>query len=126
MLHLAAYAVIYKGGIFYLLLGGLLLFIYFTGRLTTEIRPDGVHVRWFPFHRNFIHFPAQTLRSYEAITYRPIRDYGGWGIRHRMRGKAYNVSGNRGVQLEFTDGKRLMIGSKKPEQMVEAIASIVR
>ena len=113
-------------GVFYMLLGALLLFLYFFGRLITEVRPDGVHVRWFPFHRSFIHFPVQSLERYEAITYRPIRDFGGWGIRHRGGSKAYNVSGNRGVDLEFTDGKRLMIGSKKPEQMAQAIASIAR
>jgi hypothetical protein len=39
-------------------------------------------------------------------------EYGGWGIKYGKMGKAYNVSGNRGVQLEFTDGKRLLIGSQ--------------
>jgi len=41
-------------------------------------------------------------------------------------GKAYNVSGNRGVQLEFTDGKCLLIGSQKPEQLDSAITQYLK
>ena len=35
--------------------------------------------------------------------------------------KAYNVSGNRGVYLEYSDGKKLLIGSQKPEKFAEAL-----
>lgn len=31
------------------------------------------------------------------------------------------VSGNLGIQLVFKDGKRLLIGSQYPQQLVEAI-----
>ena len=54
-------------------------------------------------------------------SYNPIRDYGGWGIRWGTKGKAYNVSGNRGLYLEFSDGKQLLIGLQKPEEFVEAL-----
>jgi hypothetical protein len=54
-------------------------------------------------------------------TYRPIRDYGGWGIRYGRGGKAYNVSGNRGVMLELSDGQKLLIGSQRPEELANAI-----
>jgi hypothetical protein len=54
-------------------------------------------------------------------TYRPIRDYGGWGIRYGRNGKAYNVSGNRGVMLEFSHGQKLLIGSQKPGDLANAI-----
>jgi len=38
-----------------------------------------------------------------------------------LKGKAYNVSGNRGVQLELLNGGRILIGSQKPEELVKAI-----
>ena len=54
--------------------------------------------------------------------YRPILDYGGWGIRWGPgKGWAYNVSGNRGVQLELLDGKQLLIGSQNPEKLAQMI-----
>ena len=64
-----------------------------------------------------------TLKKYEVQTYRPIRDYGGWGIRYGRGGKAYNVSGNRGVMLELSDGQKLLIGSQKPDDLANAISS---
>ena len=59
-------------------------------------------------------------------TYDPIGEYGGWGIKYGKMGKAYNVSGNRGVQLEFADRKSILIGSQKPEQLDSAIEQYLK
>jgi len=99
---------------------GLPLFMY-TTNLTTEIRSDGLYVRFFPFHLSFHRIAVEEIQRYEACTYSPIKDYGGWGIRFGRKGKAYNVSGNRGVQLELSNGKDLLVGSQKPEELVEAL-----
>lgn len=89
--------------------------------LTTEVRSDGLYLRFFPFHLGFRRIAAETLNRYEVQTYRPLRDYGGWGIRYGRGGRAYNVSGDRGVMLELSDGSRLLIGSQKPEELVNAL-----
>ncbi len=102
-------------------LGGLFCVL----KLETEVRPDGLYVRYFPFHIHFKKFGADDLSEYYARTYRPIWEYGGWGIRYSFgKGKAYNVSGNKGVQLVFKSGKRLLIGSQRAEELEEAIRSI--
>jgi len=100
------------------------LFMYKTN-LTTEVRSDGLYVSYFPFHLSFHRIASEEIRGFEACTYSPIKDYGGWGIRYGRKGKAYNVSGNRGVQLKLSNGKHLMIGSQKPEELVESLASIL-
>jgi len=41
-------------------------------------------------------------------------------------GKAYNMKGNQGAQLVFKNGKRLLIGSQKPDELAEAINSIMK
>src|SRR5262249_37775247 len=87
---------------------GLPLFIL-SLRLITEVRGDGIYLRFVPFHFRFVRMPITDIQQCEARTYRPILEYGGWGIRYGLRGKAYNVSGNRGVQLELTNGKRILI-----------------
>jgi hypothetical protein len=98
---------------------GLPLFIYYV-KLIVEVREDGILIRFFPLHSRFI--PFRDLNSYEACKYRPILDYGGWGIRWGSKGWAYNVSGNRGVLLELSNGKRIMIGSQDPEKLARMIA----
>jgi len=96
-------------------------------RLETEVRTDGLYVRYFPFHRRFRRFDAEDLSECFARKYRPIREYGGWGIRCGWKGgRAYNVSGNEGVQLVFKNGKRLLIGSKEANKLEAAIRSVMK
>ena len=102
---------------------GLMLpaFLYQTN-LTTEVHSDGFYIRFFPFHLSFHRIAAEDIKGFEALTYHPLRDYGGWGIRYGRKGKAYNVSGNRGVQLVLADGKQLLIGSQRPDELAEALS----
>ncbi len=103
---------------------GLPLFFYRL-KMITDVRKDGIYIRFFPFSRKIL---FSELKSYVARTYRPIGEYGGWGVRCNWGGKgmAYNVSGNRGVQLELTSGKRILIGSQKPDELVRAIDAAMR
>ncbi len=95
-------------------------------KLETEVRSDGLYICFFPFHINFKRFTAEDLSEYYARKYKPLLEYGGWGIRFSFRkGKAYNVSGNKGVQLVFKSGKRLLIGSQRAEELEEVIRSIM-
>ena len=89
--------------------------------LTTRVDAQGVHVRFAPFHRRERHMPFGEIATAEAVTYKPIADYGGWGLRCGPKGRAYNVSGNRGVLLTFGDGKTLLIGSRCADDLARAI-----
>ena len=104
---------------------GFPIFFYFMN-LTVEVRSDGLYYRFFPFHLSFHRIPREDLRTYEVRTYSALREYGGWGIRWGPKGKAYNVSGNRGVQLELSNGKRILIGSQRPEELAEALDLAMR
>ena len=96
-----------------------LLYLFYKLKLITEVYEDSLLIRFYPFVRRRILFSA--LKYFEARTYRPIWEYGGWGIRYGWKGTAYNVSGNRGVQLVLTNGKRILIGSQKPEELIRVI-----
>ncbi|WP_242926833.1 DUF6141 family protein [Pontibacter vulgaris] len=99
---------------------GLPLFFY-SMKLTTKVYPGLLTVQFSPFHLKAMKIPLHELRNYESVTYNPILDYGGWGIRWSFNGKAYNTSGNKGVQLYFYNKKPLLIGSQRPQQLLEAI-----
>lgn len=58
----------------------------------------------------------------ESISYRPLREYGGWGIKGWSRRKiAYNVRGDRGALLTRADGRTVLIGSQRPDGLAAAI-----
>jgi hypothetical protein len=102
------------------LMAGMLLLLAIA-RLETEVRSDGIQARFFPFHRRLRHFRLEEITSCEAVRYRPLLEYGGFGIRWGMHGTAWNVSGNRGVRLEFSSRSPLLIGSRRPEEFARAV-----
>ena len=57
----------------------------------------------------------------ESCTYQPIREFAGWGIRGWGDRIAYNVSGNTGVELTLVDGRRVLIGSQRADELAVAI-----
>ena len=99
---------------------GMPAFIYMT-TLKTEVRDEGVYVRFNTLHLDWIGFAFNDIQKLEAVTYRPIMEYGGWGIRFGRKGKAYNVSGNKGVLLTLNEGKPILIGSQNHEALCLAI-----
>jgi uncharacterized protein DUF6141 len=108
----------------WLLIGIGLPLLFYSARLITEVRTDGIYIRFFPFHFSFLRFAFDSIKVYEARTYSPIGEYGGWGIRYGWNGKAYNVNGNQGVQLELTNGKRILIGTQHPLDFMSALRSL--
>ncbi len=102
--------------------------LFFILKLETEVRSDGLYVRFYPMHIHFKKFTGQDLAEFYSRTYRPILEYGGWGIRCSFtgKGKAYNVSGNKGVQLVLTNGKKLLIGSQRPDELAAAIDQMLK
>jgi hypothetical protein len=109
--------------IFWLVFGiGLPLFAI-TSRLITEVRDDGIYFKFLPFQRSFRKIGFEIVKDCRVRTYKPISEYGGWGVRRGRHGMAYNVYGNRGVQLELDDDRQFLIGSQRPEELFEAIRS---
>ena len=88
--------------------------------LRTEVRDDAVRLRFFPLWSRAI--AIGDIRECQARTYSPIGEYWGWGIRWTPgHGWCYTIKGRRGVQLTLGDGKRLLIGSNRPDELAEAI-----
>lgn len=92
-------------------------------KLVVEVRRDGVYYRFRPFHRGMHRIAIGEIEVCEPRTYRPIMEYGGWGIRIGTRGRAYNISGNRGVQLTLCGGAKILFGSQRPEEFAAAVIS---
>ena len=88
-------------------------------KLITEIKKDGIQITFTPF-TNFI-IPFNKIRSYKIRKYRPILEYGGWGIRFNRTGKAYTVSGKIGLQIELSNGKEILIGTENPEKLLHSL-----
>jgi len=99
-----------------------LLFLVF--KLETKITGGSVSYRFFPFHMKWRVLTFDQIRHWETRTYKPLAEYGGWGLRYGSGGWCYNVSGNKGLQLVKQDGKRLLIGTQRPEELASALNEV--
>lgn len=93
-------------------------------RMITEVRPDVVVIR-FPLLWPARRIPLEDIASARTSAYRPVAGYGGWGIRLNLptRTKAYTAKGNRGVMFQLADGRHVLVGSQRPEELERAIVS---
>ena len=96
-----------------------MIYLFYSLRLITEVHSDGIYIRFFPFPGKKIAFID--IKTCEARTYRPLAEYGGWGIKYGRSGWAYTILGDRGVQLVLHNDKRILIGSQLAEQLTSAI-----
>ncbi|MES0488852.1 MAG: hypothetical protein ABUK01_02600 [Leptospirales bacterium] len=101
--------------------------LVFVLELRTTVKTDGLYLQFYPLHTEAQKIDINHLSSAHSITYSPLKDFGGWGIRSGAKGKAYNVSGNQGVMITFSDPDRqpLLIGSNQVEALERAIVQLL-
>ena len=95
--------------------------IIFIFKLSTRIDEKGIHYKFFPFHWSFKVVKWNDINKAYIRKYDAISEYGGWGLKggsliNKSKGKAINVSGDIGIQLELKNGKKLLIGTQKQNE----------
>jgi len=98
--------------------------LFWVAELHVELWPDRLEIRFPPLVRRRI--PLNELHSARARRYRPLLEYGGWGVRFGPGGLAYNVRGNRGVQIGLASGRSFLLGSQRSEELARALAGAVQ
>lgn len=109
------------------LISALLLDVLFLSfKLKTSITKENIHVQFFPFHLKSRTFLWSDVKQASVRKYKPIMEYGGWGIRGFKSNRAYNVSGKIGLQLEFKDGTKLLIGTQKGQEINDILVKLFK
>lgn len=114
-------------GLVLITLLALTLTIFFLlARLETCVASDGIMFRFFPFHLKFKFYSWEDILKCTILTYHPLKDYGGWGLRYsfRNKSKAFTVFGNRGLKLELKKGSQILIGTQEEDKMKSILLKI--
>lgn len=106
--------------IFFVLLLPSILYFW---TLETELDQNNIYLHIRPFLSRT--YTYNDIDSWQIRTYKPILEYGGWGIRYGHKGTAYNIRGNQGLQLHLTSGKRILIGTQKQQELQRVMRSII-
>lgn len=98
----------------------LVAMLFSLGRLITEVRETALSIRFFL---------SGLSAQYGGMRFGGLRPlhipqsrYGGWGVRSGFERMAYTVSGNPGVRIELKDGKEVLVGSQRADELARAIA----
>lgn len=108
------------GGIV-IVLGVTMLFA--VARLETEVREDGVYIRFAPLHRSYRQIPFDEVAGVERAEF-GLLTYGGLGIRWTADTWAYMTRRGHGVKIRRPNAKAVVIGSERPEELLEAIEEL--
>lgn len=100
---------------------GFPVLMLWTTKLVTEVRRDGLYIRFTPFHLRWRIFLYKDMRGDEVITYSPLGRFGGWGLRINLHGEtAYTMGGKQGVQLKLRY-ETIVVGSETPNELKKAM-----
>jgi hypothetical protein len=91
-------------------------------KLNTRIDDAGVHYRSHPFFIKTKTIPWEDIDQIYVRTYSPMLDYGGWGIRLGWKGWTYTIKGNQGIQIVRKNGRRVLVGTQKPDEVSQMLA----
>jgi hypothetical protein len=94
------------------------------GGLRVSVTSDRLVVQLGVFGLPLVRIPLADIQHMEVVEFRPLRDFGGWGIRYSLRLKAmgYFLRGRRGVMIHTKAGKRRLVGSDDPLRLAAALA----
>jgi hypothetical protein len=94
--------------------------LFFFLELKTEINKYEITIKFSPFTNK--RYKWNEIKSVELINYGFV---GGWGIRLWTKyGTVYNVKGNKGLFIQLQNGKKLLIGTQKEEELRKVIQRI--
>lgn len=108
----------------------LILFFILSIRLKTTIGINGIRYRFYPFQFKTTFIAWHELNDAYIRPYSSFYEYGGYGIRVGTPkvGRAINTSesGKQGLQLQFKDGRLLLIGTKNPGAVREVLNEVYK
>ncbi len=111
-------------GLFVGLLICALAAIFTSTKMVTQIRKDGIYVRFPPFQSSFNKYSWDIIQELYLRKYDPVSEYNGWGIKVGPAGKGYVVSGDTGIQLELCDNSKVLVGTQRPEEVADILRAL--
>ncbi|MDE2973275.1 MAG: hypothetical protein OXU64_00955 [Gemmatimonadota bacterium] len=112
-------------------LGGGVLLLFATvislfACLCVEVRSSHLFVSFGPVRLVHRRIRYDDIEAVRPVVYRPIREFGGWGIRRRGRTTAWTIRGNRAVAVTLRSGRKVYVGSRFPQRLAERIEAAMR
>jgi len=107
-----------------LLIIGILIVSFYGGMRTVVTRRD-ISVRFGLWGLRVLHIPLTDINSVTLHEFSPLKDFGGYGIRFNSQMKAYYMNGSVGILIATHQGKKYLVGSNHPENLLAATKTLL-
>ncbi len=99
---------------------GAVFWLVYAWRLDTRYDSEGISYRVWPF------MAWRTIR-WSDVEQATVTSYGfiGYGIRWNFGEWVYNVAGNQGLRIRTTTGKRILIGTQRPDELRTFLSTVM-
>lgn len=111
--------------------GGFIVFIFLqilassSFQLITQIREDGIYVRFPPYQSRYTKFAWEDIEEIHVRKFNPGMEYG-YGVRLSPHGRGYTLPGDTGIYIILKDQSPVMISTAMPEQVIDVLRKIGR
>jgi hypothetical protein len=92
-------------------------------RLVTEVRADGIYVRFAPVHRSFRQLSFDQIGRVESTEF-GLLTYGGIGIRWTPDTVAYMTTPGSGIKIDRENAKSVVIGSHETSKLLNRVEEL--
>ncbi|MCE5217259.1 hypothetical protein LLH03_09550 [bacterium] len=104
--------------------GLLALTILLMWRMRVVVTQERLTILWGFLQWLKIRIDLKDVEAIRTVTFRPLRDFGGWGWRGGRGGsRCYNTSGNSGVELRI-HGRAVILGVPDPAELASVVATV--
>jgi len=98
----------------------LIYFRLISVKLVTDVLPNELSVAMRGLWRSY-RISLLAVQSVRVVTFDPIKEWGGYGVRSTTRGKAFIARGNQAVELELKKGGVVLVGSQRPDELTRCL-----
>ena len=97
-----------------LLLANVILYL---SKLEVKIDRHQLSYRYPPYVNSWKRVKKEELKAAYMRKYDPVGEFGGWGykVHFRKNNQGLSTHGNVGLQLVFVNGKKILLGTQKPD-----------
>lgn len=97
---------------------GLLLYVI---KLKVHINEDGISYQFPPFHNKPNLLSWGKIESIEFMKIKPLKEFGGWGLRYGKLGTAYTTRGRHILHIKMQSGKQINLSITQPDDFVAVV-----
>jgi len=101
-----------------------LLFVQFYGGQRTRVTNDTVTIRYGLAGIRVFRCTTASIVGVSIRSFAALQEFGGYGIRLSGSTMGYFLAGSRGVRIERSGRRDVLIGSRQPERLAEAVRAV--